>query len=78
MLLRLQPYDVKITYRPRIEMKIPDYFSRIQPTQGKEIEIDLNIHIVDISAQKQADLQKPTKYNEELKMLKQGIINGWL
>ena len=28
MLLRLQPYDAQIMYRPGIEMKIPDYLLR--------------------------------------------------
>ena len=48
MLLRLQPYDAKITYRPGIEIKILDYLSRIQLTQGEGIELDLNIHTVNI------------------------------
>ena len=40
MLLRLQPYDAKITYRPGIEIKIPDYLSRVQPTQGGEFDLN--------------------------------------
>ena len=78
MLLKLQPYDAKIIYRPGIDMKIPDFLLRTQPTQGEEIKLKLNIHTVNVSAQKQADLQEPTKDDEELKMLKQVIINGWL
>lgn len=31
MLLRLQPYDAQITYKPGKEMCIPDYLSRNQP-----------------------------------------------
>ena len=76
MLLRLQPFDAKIIYRPGIDMKIPD-LSRKQLTQNDEIELDLSIHSVNISAQKQADLQEATEDNEELKMLMQVIINGW-
>ena len=58
-------------------MKIPDYFSKKQPTQGGEISLDLNIHTVNISAQKQVDLQEATEDDEEIKMLKQVIITGW-
>ena len=39
MSLRFQSYDAKITYRPGIEMKIPDYLSRIQPTQDEELDL---------------------------------------
>ena len=70
-------YDAKIIYRPGIDMKIPDNLSRTQPIEGEEIELDLSIHTINISAQKQADLQKATEDDEELKMLKQVIINGW-
>ena len=56
-------------------MEIPDYLWKTQPTQGEEIELDQSIHTVNISAQKQADLQEATKDDEELKMLKQVIIN---
>ena len=56
MLLRLQPYDAQILYKPGKEMRIPDYLSRTQPTQGEEIELDLTIHTVDITVQKQIEL----------------------
>ena len=72
----LVPHNSKIIYRPGIEMKIPDYLSRTQPTQSEEIELDLIMHTVNI-AQKQADLQEATEDDEELKMVKQLIINGW-
>ena len=35
MLLRLQPYDAQILYKPGKEIRIPDYLSRTQPTQGE-------------------------------------------
>ena len=74
MLLRLKPYDAKITYRPGIEIKIPDYL--IQQTQSEEIELDLNIHTVNVSAQKFINLQEATEKDEEFKILKQVVING--
>ena len=61
MLLRLQPYDAQILYKPSKEMRIPDYLSRTQPTQGEEIELDLTIHTVDITVQKQTELQEATE-----------------
>ena len=72
MLLRLQPYDAQILYKPGKEMRIPDYLSRTQARQGEEIELDLTIHTVDITVQKQIELQE----DEELKILKQVIVNG--
>ena len=54
---RLQPYDAQILYKPGKEMRIPDYLSRTQPTQGEGIELDLTIHTVDITVQKQVELQ---------------------
>ena len=52
-------------------MRTPDYLSRTQPTQGEEIELDLTIHTVDITVQKQIELQEATEEDEELKILKQ-------
>lgn len=50
-------------------MCIPDDLSRVQPTSGKEIELNLTIHTVDITAQKQTELQNATE-DEELRTLK--------
>ena len=77
MLLRLQRYDAQILYKPGKEMRIPDYLLRTQPTQGEEIELDLTIHTVNITVQKQIELQEATEEDEELKTLKQVIVNGW-
>ena len=77
MLIRLQPYDAQILYKPGKEMRIPDYLSKTQSTQGEEIELDLTIYIVDITLQKQIELQEATEEDEELKILKQVIVNGW-
>ena len=77
MLLRLQPYDAQILYKPGKEMRIPDYLSRTQSTQDEKIGLDLTIHTVDITVQKQIELQEATEEDEELKILKQVIVNGW-
>lgn len=50
---------------PEKEMKIPDDLSIIQPTQGEEIDLNMTIHTVDITAQK----QKKT-YKKPRKMMK--------
>lgn len=42
-------------------MRVPDYLLRVQSTQGKQIELDLTVHNVDISVQKQIDLQEATE-----------------
>lgn len=48
-----------------------------KPTIGKEIELDVNIHTVDITAQKQTELQNVTEADDELRTLKEVILNGW-
>ena len=54
-------------------MSIPDYLLRMQPTQGEEIDLDLNTKTIDIMLQKQNNLQKATEQNTELKILKEAI-----
>lgn len=55
-------------------MRVSDYLWIIQPTE--DLELGLTMYNVDISVQKQINLQEATENDEELKMLKQ-VINGW-
>ena len=44
MLLRIQPYDVTVTYKPGAKMTFADYLSRVQPSSGNTIELEHMIH----------------------------------
>ncbi len=47
MLLRLQPYDFTIIFKPGREMYIADALSRLAPLPGEPVnQMDVNIHIV--------------------------------
>ena len=50
MLLRLQPYDITIKYRPGKQMQIADALSRLSPEDVAPIA-DLNVQIHDICPQ---------------------------
>ncbi|GFN90845.1 retrovirus-related pol polyprotein from transposon 17.6 [Plakobranchus ocellatus] len=41
MLLRIQPYDCTIEYKPGREMTIADYLSRVNPKAGETIGLNL-------------------------------------
>ena len=49
MFLRIQPYEIKLHYKPGKEMVYADYLSRVTPSAGPDIEIDKRIHVIHIS-----------------------------
>ena len=57
-------------------MKISDYLQRIQPTQGKQIKLDLTTHNTDITLQKLNELQKPIE-KDRIKN-SQASYNKWM
>ena len=79
MRLRLQWYDITVSYRRGKDMELPDTLSRAQlrdntpETAGLECVSMLNF--VSVSDQKYAELQERTK--EELSLLQQTIQQGW-
>ena len=50
MMLRIQPYDATIKYRPSSEVVIADTLSRLGPLLSPEIQIDRAIHSVSFSS----------------------------
>ena len=48
-MLRIQPYDVTIQYKPEKEMIFADYLSRIQSSPGPEVQLEHTIHTMQIS-----------------------------
>ena len=77
MLLRLQNYDVKITYRPGREMLVADTLSRYVPMPAPDIALDLAIHHVHITPEKKIAFQQSIKEDPLLRSLAETIIIGW-
>ena len=78
MMLRLQPYDIEVKYKPGKEIPIGDALSRANlPEAYQELELEL-INTVDhvaVSPTRYAELQATTK--QELQNLYTTILNGW-
>ena len=77
MLLRLQNYDVKITYRPGREMLVADTLSRYSPIRGPEVTLDLAIHHLHITPEKKLMFQQCIREDPLLRSLADTIVNGW-
>ena len=77
MLLRIQPYNCTIQYKPGKEMIFADYLSRNSPNTAPEIELDKIVHQVSISEEKYKTLQEETAKDTTLNCLKSQIIQGW-
>ena len=77
MLLRLQPYDVELRYKPGKEMALAGTMSR-QPCRDKEqIELDVQITFVQFSTKILQELRGETQADDELCALKTVITDGW-
>ena len=78
MLLRIQPYDVQIRYRPGKEMALADTLSRQPCPDNKTIELDVQISHVQFSIRKLDDLRRVTRNDCELRQnLLKVIVDGW-
>ena len=77
MLLHLQNYDVKITYRPGREMLVVDTLSGYVPMPALDIALDLAIHHVHIMPEKKIAFQQSIKEDPLLHSLAETIITGW-
>jgi hypothetical protein len=77
MLLRIQPYDIELRYKPGKQMTYADYLSRIQPTPGKTVELEQSIHMVQISMSQLEKLRIACVNDDEMSALREQIIKGW-
>ena len=77
MLLRIQPYEVQIRYRPGKEMALADTLSRQPCPDNKTIELDVQISHVQFSTRKLDDLRRETRNDSELQNLLKVIVDGW-
>ena len=69
MLLRIQPYDVHISYRPGKEIALGDTLSGQPCPDNKTIELDVQISHVHFSTRKLDDLRRETRNDSELQNL---------
>ena len=80
MLLRLQPYDFTIRYRPGNQMHVADALSRLSFDESMPIP-DLNVQVHEVSLQFWNEylrkIQEKTPKDPELAALKQVVFNGW-
>ena len=77
MLLRLQNYDVKITYCPGREMLVADTLSHYAPMPVPEVALDLAIHHMHITPEKKLAFQHSIQDDPLLHSLAETIIAGW-
>ena len=80
MLLRLQPYDFTIRYRPGNQMHVADALSRLSFDESMPIPY-LNVQVHEVSLQFWNEylrkIQEKTPKDPELAALKQVVFNGW-
>ncbi len=77
MLLRLQPYDVTVMYRPGKEILLADALSRLPGEDNHHIDLDVQINFVQFSSEKLTQIQQETASDHTLHALREIIINGW-
>ena len=80
MLLRLQPYDLTIKYKPGKEMLIADALSRLSP-EDKLPMANLNVQIHEVCPQVKANMmqkiKEETQIDPELSAVKEIVYSGW-
>ncbi|XP_038061713.1 uncharacterized protein K02A2.6-like [Patiria miniata] len=77
MLMRLQPYNFTLQYRPGKEVPVADSLSRSPTTDGTHIPLDIQINLVHFTADRLAAVKRETERDPILQELKQIIISGW-
>ena len=77
MLLRIQPYDIVIRYKPGKEMTLADSMSRQPCINAESLEFDVQISHVQFSTQKLDELRRETRNDNELLSLLKVIADGW-
>lgn len=77
MLLRLQPYDVEIKYKPGTEMVIADALSRSPSRNNSQINLDMQVNHVHFTEERLNSLKEETDADSALCELREIIIHGW-
>lgn len=77
MMLRLQPYNFKVVYRPGKEMLLADALSRLNPSEEPTLDFEMTIHAVHYSDEKLEEIRKLTEADETLRKLVSVVTDGW-
>ena len=77
MLLRIQPYDIGIKYKPGKEVAVADLLSRQPSSNNESIDFDVQISHVQLSTRRLQQLRDETNSDDELTSLKSIITSGW-
>lgn len=83
MLMRLQPYDLHVKYKPGKELYIADTLSRAYLKEHKEqlLEDELQIHVLStylpISTEKLNAFRTATAGDEEMQLVMKCVQTGW-
>ena len=83
MLMRLQKYNLQVTYKPGKEMHIADALSRAslrhttQDGQDDELDVSYVVQQLPVSEEKSQQFKNATKEDEELCLVRQAVQNGW-
>ena len=77
MLLRLQPHDIKIVYRPGRELALADALSRLKPREADTIQSEQTIHNISWSDFRLKSIRSQTAEDPEFKPLLEVVTNGW-
>ncbi len=80
MRMRLQNYDLKVTWRPGKELLLADTLSRAYlPETGPPDLFDdtLEVNFIQTSEEKRSEIQNSTVQDMELQVLKKVILDGW-
>ena len=80
MLLRLQQYDLQVTYKKGTELYVADTLSRayqeVDPNDTLEEELEIHV-VLPMNPSKLKELQEETQKDPVLQRLKQVIADGW-
>ena len=77
MLLRIQPYDIVIKYKPGKEVTLADSMSRQPCSNSESLEFDVQISHVQFSTRKLDELRQETRNGDKLQSLLKVIADGW-
>lgn len=88
MMLRLQRYNLDVTYKPGPQMYIADHQSRASMSDSGTLHKEFQVfalepegigplNTVKISSERLAQLQKPTEQDPVMQTLKTTILMGW-
>ncbi len=77
MLLHLQGYDFQLEYKPGKEMVLADMLLRYNPAPGDKIQLDITIHVTNISEEAKSDFQHEITTSAEMTALVELILKGW-